>query len=200
MDFTSRAWCRSCFSIHLDVISIPSGYMLTIKTCTLVGNFVKRIGQTDFRLVKILPNIIFSNRFLEIEGSAKSLLHSAKIKRHDTFMFSAAFCWQGVHHPMSSTLRTGRNKFCCRVEHSRQKLNLRKSCGHHNTASRPCLGLETYFTGWLNTRVLWTCLRINEYERACLKHRSHSVVIIQASLTERLDLPINLSTMWYSIV
>ncbi len=96
--------------------------MLTIKTCTLVGNFVKRIGQTDFRLVKILPNIIFSNRFLEIEGSAKSLLHSAKIKRHDTLMSSAAFCWQGVHHPMSSTLRTGRNKFCCRVEHSRQKL------------------------------------------------------------------------------
>jgi len=169
--------------------------MLTIKTCTLVGNFVKRIGQTDFRLVKILPKIIFSNRSLEIEGSAKCLLHSANIKRHDTFMSSAAFRWQDVHHSMSSTLRTGRNKFRCRVEQSRQKLNLRKSCGHDNAAPRPCPGLETCFTAWLNTRVLWTCLRINEYERACLKHRSHSVVIIQASLTERSDLPINLCTM-----
>jgi len=57
-----------------------------LETGTLVGNGVERVGQTAIGLVKLLPNIIFSNRFLEIEGSAKSLLPSGQIKQYDTFL------------------------------------------------------------------------------------------------------------------
>lgn len=50
---------------------------------------MERVGQTAIGLVKLLPNIIFSNRFLGIEGSAKSLLPSGQIKQYNTFLIDS---------------------------------------------------------------------------------------------------------------
>ncbi|MCJ1482951.1 hypothetical protein MMC06_003117 [Schaereria dolodes] len=50
-----------------------------------VGYVVDRIGTTSIGLCKLLPDMAFKNQFLEIDGRAKTLLHSDDVRFGDMF-------------------------------------------------------------------------------------------------------------------
>ena len=56
-----------------------------LKDGTQIGYMTERIGDTDIGLVKLLANIAFDNRFLEIDTTAKKLIHSDMVSYLDRF-------------------------------------------------------------------------------------------------------------------
>lgn len=71
-----------------DEFGNPSCFRVTqgdVSKGTDVGYVAARIGMTDIGLCKLLPDVIFENRFLGMDIMAKSLLHSCKINFGDRF-------------------------------------------------------------------------------------------------------------------
>ena len=56
---------------------------------TNIGHVAERIGTTDIGLCKLLPDITFENRFLELDVTAKMLLRSNDIKLGDVFQIDS---------------------------------------------------------------------------------------------------------------
>ncbi|KAL9101520.1 MAG: hypothetical protein Q9163_003230 [Psora crenata] len=61
----------------------------SLKAGTNVGYVDERIGTTDIGLCKLLPDITFENRFLELDVTAKTLLHSSDIEFGDVFQIDS---------------------------------------------------------------------------------------------------------------
>lgn len=56
---------------------------------TKVGHVVERIGTTDIGLAKINDGVNFSNRFLDIEATAKTLVPLREVTQKDTFVIDS---------------------------------------------------------------------------------------------------------------
>lgn len=56
---------------------------------SLVGHVELRIGMTDTGLVKLNPDIVFQNRFLNIDAVPRILLHSDKVQINDEFVIDS---------------------------------------------------------------------------------------------------------------
>ena len=61
----------------------------SLEVGTNVGYIAERIGTTDIGLCKLLPDITFANRFLELDATAKRLLHSNDIRFGDLFQIDS---------------------------------------------------------------------------------------------------------------
>jgi hypothetical protein len=54
-----------------------------------VGYVAERLGKTDIGLVKLDDGIVFSNRFLDIDSSAKTLLRLGEVSQGDTILIDS---------------------------------------------------------------------------------------------------------------
>jgi hypothetical protein len=77
---------------ELDTIPEKFGnpdYFKVIQGNTHIGHVAERIGTTDIGLAKLNDGITFTNRFLDIPASAKSLLALADMEVGDEFMIDS---------------------------------------------------------------------------------------------------------------
>jgi hypothetical protein len=78
-----------CWDTELDTKPEKFGdskYFTLTQGQTLIGHLTERIGTTDIGLATLKKDITFSNRFLDIPTSAKSLLVFKDIKLNDQFI------------------------------------------------------------------------------------------------------------------
>lgn len=61
----------------------------SLNVGTNVGYITKRVRTTDIGLCKLLPDITFKNRFLELDVTAKTLLRPDDIKFGDVFQINS---------------------------------------------------------------------------------------------------------------
>ena len=54
-----------------------------------IGYVAERVGETDIGLAKLDDGIVFSNRFLDIDTSAKTLLLLEDISQGDTVLMDS---------------------------------------------------------------------------------------------------------------
>jgi len=57
-----------------------------IQGDTLVGHVETAVGTADIGLAKLKHDVVFSNRFLDIQTTAKTLLHSSQVNINDKFL------------------------------------------------------------------------------------------------------------------
>ncbi|KAK1830393.1 hypothetical protein QBC39DRAFT_261131 [Podospora conica] len=51
-----------------------------------VGRVVRRVGETDIALAKLKPGVLFENRLMEADATAKKLVHSSRVVDYEQFL------------------------------------------------------------------------------------------------------------------